>query len=432
MSYKYVGLPKLEQVVADIAQVAHSLDLDPSELTMRKYSENGGKFDGRSLKSLGGFSAIVRTAFPESYEEENVNRSFLTRRRTYAAKLERQLGDGDYVFNRMRDAFASALSDVEFAVSALKKPAVQTKKAEKLRENVALLSDTHFGLEIFKQEVIVNQYNWKIAARRLGKFVDQVATFKHEHRAQCPQLRLCLGGDLGQGIIHWQSDAGTDLITHQVVGITSYLIQAIDYLRHHYSKIVVECTPDNHMRMVHKADGGRSRSQKFDNFSTMVYMGLQAAFRMAPDVTIDIPMSPITTFNVLGHKYGLTHGDTHINTGNVGKAISMKSIADQVLRLNQASPDNAPYRVLCLGHVHVPLHTDLPDCQTSIVINGTMSGADGYATSEGFFSSVPSQTVWEATADYPIGDFRIIRLADASDDPKFEGIIKPYDRNIKI
>jgi hypothetical protein len=432
MGYKHVGVVQLEQVVDDIRRVAHELNIDVSELNMRTYSKNGGKFDGRSLKRLGGFSNIVKTAFPESYEESNINRSFLSARRTYANKLERRLGEADYIYNSMLRAFEEALASVDFNTAKKKDLVPNRKKGAKSRENVALLSDTHFGLRIDKEEVLVNEYSWEIAARRLGKFVEQVATFKFEHRDECPQLRLLLGGDLGQGIIHWQSDSGTDLITHQVVGILNYLIQAVDYLSRYYSRIIIECTPDNHMRLVHKEDGGRSTAQKFDSFATMVHVGLKAAFRHRDDIIIDTPKSPITTFFILGHKYGLTHGDTHINTGNVGKAINTKSISDQVLRLNQAAPDGIPYRVICLGHVHVPLHADLPDCKTSIVINGTMSGSDGYATSNGFFSSVPSQTVWEVTEDYPIGDFRIIRLDDATYDAHYESIITPYDRSLEL
>jgi hypothetical protein len=41
----------------------------------------------------------------------------------------------------------------------------------------------------------------------------------------------------------------------------------------------------------------------------------------------------------------------------------------------------------------------------------------------GFASSPPSQTMWEVTTDHAIGDFRIVDLERADNDPRFSQIV---------
>ena len=330
------------------------------------------------------------------------------------------------------DAFAK-LAPIK--VSKLKKPKPQPH-GKNARENCALLSDLHFGLRIDKEEMAlgvgyINEYNWEIGAKRLGKFTDQIASYKHEHRGECNQLRLCLGGDLGQGLIHADTDSGTDLIVYQVAGISYYLIQMIDYLRHYYNKVVVECTPDNHLRMMHKGPS-RAFSQKFDSFATIIHMLVQAAFINIDDVEVNITKSPISTFNVLGHKFALTHGDTHIQVGNVGKHVDIGKIVNQAIRLNAGVADGKPYRAILLAHVHVPLYIPLPDTNTLLVTNGTGSGTDGYAYGSGYFTSAPAQVMWESTEAYPIGDFRVVTLGDADQKSEYAKIIYPYDYGLEV
>ncbi len=353
--------------------------------------------------------------------------------KAYVARLEHKLGDWGALQQSIFDKFKEAFEKVgPIQVSALKKAPGKLPPQLKIRENGALLSDTHFGLKIDKEEIETNEYSWEIAARRLGKFTEQIANYKKEHRDECPQLRLCLGGDLGQGIIHYDSDAGTDLITYQVIGISNYIIQMIDYLRHQYKTIVVECTPDNHLRLTHKGPN-RATAQKFDNYSSMIHFTIQTAFRDAKDVIFHVPKSPITTFNVLGHKFGLTHGDTHISSGNVGTNININNITNQLLKLNASGVDNKQYAALLLGHVHTPAYLPvLPGTRTCLAINGTMSGTDGYASSKGFFTTTPTQILWETSSQFAIGDFRAVQLEDADTETRYEKIISPYRYGLEL
>jgi hypothetical protein len=418
--------PSIADVVADIELVLSKSGLTVEELTLKKYSKNGGKFDGRLLRRLGGFNAIVEEAFHKDKNKDIIQSRYIQRRRQYLANLEKELADWSFLRESVYGSFKRAFEQTApFRGHSLKK-CDKPRVIKEARANVVVISDTHLGLTINPEEVMTNGYNWQIGARRLGKLAEQVAQFKLDHRDECGELHVCLGGDLGQGVIHYQSDSGTDLMAYQVAGIISYIVQMLDYWRNFYGKIVVHCTSDNHMRLTHKGPD-RTTAQKFDSFATMAYLGMQMAFRECDDVTFDVPKSAITTFSVLGHKFGLTHGDTHLNTGNVGHSINVKAISTETLKLNAAVKDGHQYDCLILGHVHVPLFMSLCESNTELVVNGTGSGTDGFAESISFFRTTPYQVLWEVTGGYAVGDFRKIRLDDADAVGEYEKIIKPYN-----
>lgn len=422
---KSPDLLNIEDIVSDIRNVANANNVKPEELDLTKYAKLGGKFDGRALRRLGGYNAIHAEAFAEETAEDIVTSRYLKRRRDYVSKLEREVADVSVWSHNLISSFEDLFKKMSpVQVSNVTKPAYKLTLSQN-RANGVLISDIHLGLKISGQEVMTNQYDWNIASRRLGKLAEQVAKYKVDHRQECKELHVCLGGDLGQGVIHL-TDSNTDLITYQIWGIVSYLTQMIDYWRGHYPRIVVHCTPDNHLRLPHKGPD-RALAQKFDAFSAFIHMGLQLAFRDAPDVVFDVPKTAITTFYVLGHKFGLTHGDTHVNSGNVGQSVNVKSIVNQILRLNAAQLDGKNYDAFLLGHVHVPLFMHLNETRTQLIINGTGSGTDPYAESMGFFNTRPTQVIWESTDQYPVGDFRIVDLGDADGDSRFNDFIKPYD-----
>ncbi len=430
MSIKTRQTPKLEEVIADIEAVLEDSGLTIDELTLSKYATCGGAYDGRTLRRLGGYQAIVDEAFHEDLKIDVDTSRYLQKRRSYVNGLEKKLADWEYLRSSVYDGFKRAFETVgPFQVTKINKSDKPKAKIQK-RANLVVISDIHLGLKIDPEEIMTNGYDWQIGARRLGKLAEQTSDFKFDHRDECPELHVCLGGDLGQGIIH-MNDSGTDLITFQVIGITYYLTQMIDHWRKSYDKIFVHCTPDNHMRLTHKGPD-RAMSQKTDSFATMVHFALQMGFRGVDDVVFDVPKTAITTFKVLGHKFGLTHGDTHIQSGNIGQSVNVKSIATQVMKLNATVKDHKYYDCIILGHVHVPLNMHLNETNTELVVNGTGSGTDGYAESLGFFRTKPHQVLFEVTENYAVGDFRKIALDDADHDERYEQIVSPYKHGLEV
>lgn len=415
-------------IIEDIKKVFYASGIDNAALfTLKEYKDGGGIYDGRSMRSIGGFAALLKAAVPEAFRSHRAYTRHLKQHNTYVDKLE----DSELKYKYLRDATleatqaALALIGPAIAQRSFKQP--KARPGPLKRMNVALVSDTHFGLDIDPYEAMGNEYNWKISAARFAQYIEQVASFKIEHRKDCEGVALLLGGDLGQGVVHWKTDSGTQLLAHQLVGISSYMIQAVEYLRQHFKKVDIYFTTDNHMRATYRHNE-RSTGQKWDSYSTPIATALEARFMDCPEVGVHFSKAPINTFHLLGHKYGLTHGDTHVSAGNVGKSINIESISKQLLKLNAAQTDGY-YDVFCMGHVHTPLRIAVASTNTEVIVNGTMSGTDAYAATEGFFRTLSCQTLWECTDKHSVGDWRIVHLNDAPIDQK---MITPYAGDLHL
>lgn len=409
--------------IEEVKRLCKELQLEPFELTKTLFfSQTKTEITPSQLERLGGYTSIIKTHFGEAPDKELGYIYGSSQQKSYVKKLERQVGKQTHLYENIVEKVCHTLKDFNFPVKKeIKKPAIKRQK----REIVAVVSDTHFGLEIDKDELGgVNEYNWIIAARRMGLFAEQIATFKLEYRSETPNLRLCLNGDLAQGLIHL-SDANTDLITHQIIGTVNILYQMIAYLRRYFKHIYVECTPDNHLRMVHKGPD-RAKAQKFDSYATIIHYALAMGFKNTQDVTFNIPITPYTVFNVLGNNFYSTHGDTMINVGRPGKKINTDLITNAANKLNAALKDKDEYKVIIVGHVHTPCFITL-DNGTELVVNGTGSGLDPYANSIGIFESNPVQVLFESMQSFPVGDQRKIFLKYADDDANYEKIVKPYN-----
>lgn len=416
-----------EYILDDIRKVFESSGLDNAALfTVADYRKLGGLYDGRSLRSIGGFTALLKAAVPEAFRSHRAYGAHLRRHNKYVEKLE----SSELKYKDLRDAalegIEASLHKIQPALSNRSYKHPKGKSGSFKRMNVAFISDTHFGLNIDPAEAMGNLYNWDIAANKLAQFLSQAASFKIEHRKDCEGIALLLGGDLGQGIVHWKTDFGTQALADQIVGISSYMIQAVEYLRQHFKRVDVYFTTDNHMRATYRHDG-RSTGQKWDSYSIPIATAIEARFMDCPEVGVHFSKNPITTFDLLGHKYGLSHGDTHVNAGNVGKSINIESISKQLLKLNAAQEDKF-YDVFCMGHVHTPLRIAVSSTKTEVIVNGTMSGTDAYASTEGFFRTMSCQTLWECTEHHAVGDWRIVNL----DNPVDQNIILPYKSDLHL
>ncbi len=411
---------KYASMVADITAVAASLDIIPAQMNQATYL-GLGRYTANELSTAGGYRAIVKDQFPATDKMLDVIVAQKDRM-AYVRKLEKAKGRKDYFVEQLRAEMLSMGENL--------KPAKMSVKFKKptgmLRANVAFLSDSHFGLRVSRKEVKYNEFNWQIAARRLARFTVEVANYKLEHRDDCPALHLILGGDIIHGLIHDDSEH-CELVTYQVAGAQAMLKDSIEYLRKHYSKIIVETCVGNHDRIL-KGDGGRAMSQRFDSYGTQVYLGLAAAYTNIPQVKFNITENPISSFEILGHRYMLTHGDAVLRAGSVGKNVNVARIAEHVNRfmVEAVTHGEKKYDAVLMGHTHVPMSTTLSN-NVELILNGTLSGLDAYARSLGITATNPSQTIFEATEDYAVGDIRKIYLHTADQEAALDQVVKTYE-----
>lgn len=411
--------------IADLKAVAKDLGIPDSEVTKTQYFSKM-ELNEWQIRKAGGFTNLKKMYF---HPEDNLETKYGSRMVSqHLNKIEKQYGQALFFEKQLLEAVRDILKDNPLLVHAPLKTVKKQAKAK--RTIVAAISDTHFGVNVSKEEMHgLNEFNWTIAARRLALFMEQIVCYKPDHRKDT-DLLLQLNGDILAGQIHNQ-EWHVDLLTTQFTGALNILLQAISYVAQHFHKVTVICTPGNHGRNVGKADKGRATVQKWDSYENMLYASLREVLKEKhKNIEFVIPESPFLIYRVQGHLVCQTHGDTVISVGNVGNSLNMNSINNQINTINASSLVKGDERieVISVGHVHVPTVQILQNGGT-LVINGCLSGTDPFAQSIGIFSNNPTQVLYESTQKHAVGDIRMIKVKDADTEERFDNIIKPFQRN---
>jgi len=302
------------------------------------------------------------------------------------------------------------------------------KKKEPHRSVVTIWSDHHFGTNVKKEEVgDRNEFNWVIAARRLGMLCEQLATYKVEQRIVHDELVILLLGDIIGGVIHGQEGPQHDLLVYQSSGTLSYYTQALYYLKEFFPKIRVVCQPGNHGRAMHKSSSDRALQQKQDSYENIIYNALSNKFADDPKVFFEIDATPYSDVQIQGHRIFATHGDTVLDIGNVGKLVNTARIEAKINQINsqEIKKGEKAYEMFCTGHVHTP-HIAEVGVGYPFLVNGCLIGLDPFALSVGIQANNPVQLVWETTQEHVLGDTRRIKVIAADKKKKYEKIIRPY------
>lgn len=411
-----------DRFLKSLRAVAREFDLEPQDVPKREYFSSKNSINGSEVSRLGGFDKLIALYFPK--EKDPVVDSASKLVRAHRNKLDALYGREVFLKEEFLTVLKEVLQKNRFTLHAPVK-SVKSHNTKTERSLVVHFSDTHYGCNISKGEMNdLNEFNWTIAARRSAWFIDQAVTYKPQYRDQT-ELVLLLNGDIIAGMIHNQEWA-VDLLTTQFSGAMSIFSQAISYAARHFKKVRVICTPGNHGRAMHKTSKDRASVHKWDSYENMLYIGLRELTKACPNVDFVIPESPYAIVDIQGHKFLVTHGDTVINVGNPGRNLNMKSINEQINKINsQLIRGDENFAAIVCGHVHVSTIQET-DSGTMLLINGTLSGLDPYAQSLGIFSTNATQTLFEVTPGYAVGDIRLIRLRGADKLEKLDAIIKPF------
>ncbi len=410
--------------ISSMRQIAILLNITTDRVTQAQFWAND-PFDVSEwdLRKAGGFASLKKLYFPA--DEENLQVKHGSRLvQSHRNKLEKKYGTDEFFLEELKITIFEALNQSEFKLHPKAAPS-KAKSKPSSRTIVAHISDTHYGANISEKEMNhENCYNWEIAARRTALFIDQVCKYKPQYRSET-DLVLAINGDIIAGQIHNQ-EWFVDLLTTQFAGTLSILSQAVTYAAQHFKSIRVVCTSGNHGRNVGKADKGRATTHKWDSYESMIYVALKQVLKPYTNVEVIIPESPYAIYQVQGHTFFQTHGDTVINVGNPGNALSMKSINNQVNKVNAALDTRGEkISVLLVGHVHVPT-VQLMENGCVSLINGCLSGTDPFAQSIGIFESHPTQGMCEVTKEHAVGDIRLIQLRSADKNAELDKIIAPF------
>lgn len=409
--------------------IAKELDKDPSAITPAQFWANDEEnLPEWEVRRVGGFTNLKNLYFPkEASKEEFVAKRTGDILKERVSKVQADLGTRRMIAEELTANLKEIVGDINFKVhKPLKKSAKSAKKAE--RTIIAHLSDTHYGCNIDKSEMGgLNEYNWNIASRRTALFFKQIVDYKPQHRDQT-EVVLLVNGDIIAGMIH-NTEWFVDLLTTQFAGTLNILVQGISYLAANFKKVRVVMTPGNHGRSMHKADHGRATTHKWDSYETQIFIAVREVMKAkCPNVEVEVPDAPFAIFKAQGHTYFVTHSDTVINVGNPGAALQMKSINNQINKLNasELGGDEKFAAVIC-GHIHTPT-VQLMESGCMLILNGCLSGLDPFALSIGIFDSNPTQQLFEATSKHAVGDIRLIQVKSADKDASLDAIIETPKR----
>lgn len=350
--------------------------------------------------------------------QDCIEKREVSKERAYSRKLERWVGDGAYLSERLEDTLARAVR-IHPPVLKYQPPPLTTQNLiVEERAVVAVMSDTHYGYEVDPTEVPGGRFSWLEAARRTAAFCEALAL---EAEAS-PTLHLVLAGDLIEGAIHLD-DKGIDHMATQIDGARQILTSAIDYLSGQFQEVFVECAIGNHDRWPHRNGGKRVGVQKWDSAVTSIYRALEVIFGHKDNVTVSMPRTPWCLFDVCGHQVWASHGDNVLNLRHPRKTLALSRILQDLLIFEKAKQIEPIAYVI--GHHHCPLTTPLPGTSKNarLIVNGDLKGETAFGHSIGIFAGGPSQTYFTVTKQQGLQYSRIVDLAQADDREELDAII---------
>lgn len=223
-------------------------------------------------------------------------------------------------------------------------------------EASVLISDLHYGLTI---DNAVNFYNESICEDRLNQLRDKVIERCIVHKVE--KLNICILGDDISGLIHFGTIAenNRDVIT-QCIEVSELLSNFIMQLKAHFKEVKVYSTIGNHSRVwQNKANGSMK-----ENYERIVAEFLKLRLQPYNIEVVDNYKSDYIETQIAGRTIIMTHGDKDSLT-------QATSNFTKLLR--------KPIDEIYMGHLHS--HRELDDCNTQVIVNGSLVSTDDYALS---------------------------------------------------
>jgi predicted phosphodiesterase len=419
---------RARHIADEIRNCSKEMGIPPSDLSwfdFREYATvqwgmNSVNIVRRDITRLGGFAAIRDAYFPREDTDQAVTNKRIREHALLSRRLGAHLADEAFQYKQIEAFSEKVFSGRVKPVGFARKKAPQ--KGVFKREIVVMISDTHFGSDIRATATGAEDFGRVQEARYMAQLVQQVVTYKEEYRDETA-LRVVILGDLIHGCLHDLRDGA--IIAEQVDRAIHLLVQAVGHFAARFPKVTVECVTGNHGRDKTRHPK-RATTDKFDSRETLVYASVRRACSALKNVEWHIPLAAFGVFELFGRKVFYTHGDTHIRVGNPGSSINVLDLERQVNRLNATLRDRDEYVLVLVGHAHQFVHLALNN-GVSVIVNGPFTALDEYATSIGIFESVSSQTMFEATPGFPVGDVRrIVFDKKVAEDASLDKIIQPW------
>lgn len=266
---------------------------------------------------------------------------------------------------------------------------------------MTIWSDWHWGEVINAAEVGgVNEFNAEIGKKRAHKLVETTIDLAYNHmgraKAEYPGIVICLGGDMMGGDIHEELAKTNDRTPMQSINeLTDVLGAAIDTMAGKFGKVFLPCVVGNHGRSTKKM---QMKQRVFTSYEWNVYCNLERYFRASKHIQFMIPPESDAVFNVYGHRYLLTHGDSLGVKGGDGIIGAIGPIMRGSMKVHRSEAQiGRDFDTMLCCHWHQYL--TLP----GLIVNNSFKGYDEYARlALRAPYSRPSQALWFSHPEHGI------------------------------
>lgn len=251
-------------------------------------------------------------------------------------------------------------------------------------------SDWHYG-EVVNMPGI-NQFNKQVARARIKRLCETTVDLAFNHmgkaRISYPGCIVALGGDMLGGDIHEELMKSNDRTTQQSIEDLIDLISGgLEMMASSFGKLFVPCVVGNHGRSTKKM---QMKERVFTSHEWNVYCGVARHFKKSRHVQFNIPETADCAFNLFGHRYLLTHGDSLGTKGGDGIIGALGPIMRGTLKTHRSEAQiGRDFDTLLIGHWHQ--YITLP----GLIVNNSLKGYDEYAhlVLRAPYSR-PSQALW--------------------------------------
>jgi hypothetical protein len=265
-------------------------------------------------------------------------------------------------FEAIKDDVANAILHLESKKPLQFNPNFDSYLTQK--HGLALFSDWHYGMDISNSQ---NVFNKQVFNQRVEKLVTKI--IEHGKTNQIHTLHVGQLGDLLSGIIHVSTrvQSNEDII-EQTKYVSEVLAEVLSTLANEFPCIKYYNVIGNHGRTGNKHDVGIK-----ENFEYLVPWFLEARLRDFDNIEIITDQDGYITTKIFDEDIVLVHG----NYDRVDQCVT---------RLPQVLGYVPSY--IIGGHVHHNYEKEYG--RTTVVVNGSLIGADDYAM-QGRYGAKPSQ-----------------------------------------
>lgn len=223
-------------------------------------------------------------------------------------------------------------------------------------EASVLLSDLHYGIAI---DNIKNYYDENVCEERLNQLRDKVIDRCKFHKVD--KLNVCILGDDISGLIHFSTIAenNRDVIT-QCIEVSELLSNFIMQLREEIPNVKVYTTYGNHSRCWQ----GKANGSNKENYERIVAEFLKTRLKPYGVKVVDSGWEDFIVTKIANKTIVMTHGDK--DSFNNASANFTKLLRE-------------PIDEIYMGHFHA--HKEMDDCNTQVIVNGSLVSTDDYAMS---------------------------------------------------